>query len=237
MGEWPAAPWSLTATAALSLLAVPRATVPPAARPVTPAGCRPVALAGRLLTGVALVRYGPPGDLTYDELVVAVLGRCGLRPVVTVTQIWVDSPASRDGARALWGIPKELAVFSRGAPAVPDAAIGPAGAAAENGPGSAVVRVRTRTRPRTRRWLPGRVRLTFATAQHLDGADHRAAHLLSARVGGLRSAWDFAPAGPLGHLAHRRPVLTLRLAGTLVFGAVNGEAASRAGAGHDTNVG
>ena len=231
MGDWPAAPWSLTASAALALVVVPRATVPPAARPVTPAGCRPVVLAGRLLTGVALVRYGPPGDLTYDELVVAVLGRCGLRPVVTVTQIWVDSPASRDGARALWGIPKELAAF--GVPAVPVVANGPAATIAEDGPGSAVVRVRTRPR----RWLPGRVRLTFVTAQRLDGADHRAVHRLSARVGGLRSAWDFAPAGPLGHLARRRPLLTLRLAGTLVFGAVNGEAASRAGAGHDTNVG
>ncbi|WP_341360455.1 acetoacetate decarboxylase [Georgenia sp. M64] len=228
MGDWPAAPWSLTASAALSLVVVPRATVPPAARPVTPAGCRPVVLAGRLLTGVALVRYGPPGDLTYDELVVAVLGRCGLRPVVTVTQIWVDSPASRDGARALWGIPKELAAFGALAAAVP--ASGPA--AAEDGP-SALVRVRTRAR----RWLPGRVRLSFATAQRLDGADHRATHRLSARVGGLRSAWDFNPAGPLGHLARRRPLLTLRLAGTLVFGAVNGEAASRAGAGHDTNGG
>lgn len=222
MGDWPAAPWSLTASAALSLFVVPRATVPPAARPVTPAGCRPVVLAGRLLTGVALVRYGPAGDLTYDELVVAVLGRCGLRPVVTVTQIWVDSTASRDGARALWGIPKELAAFGA-----------PAAAVAAGGPGSAVVRVRTRPR----RWLPGRVRLTFTTAQRLDGADHRAAHRLSARVGGLRSAWDFTAAGPLGHLARRRPLLTLRLAGTLVFGAVNGEAASRAGAGHDTNGG
>lgn len=222
MGDWPAAPWSLTTSAALSLLVVPRATVPPAARPVTPAGCRPVVLAGRLLTGVALVRYGPAGDLTYDELVVAVLGRCGLRPVVTVTQIWVDSPASRNGARALWGIPKELAAFGA-----------PAAAVAAGGPGSAVVRVRTRPG----RWLPGRVRLTFTTAQRLDGADHRAAHRLSARVGGLRSAWDFTPAGPLGHLARRRPLLTLRLAGTLVFGAVNGEAASRAGPGHDRNVG
>jgi hypothetical protein len=229
MGDWPAAPWSLTTSAALSLLVVPRATVPPAARPVTPAGCRPVALAGRLLTGVALVRYGPPGDLTYDELVVAVLGRCGLRPVVTVTQIWVDSTASRDGARALWGIPKELAAF--GVPAAAVTASGPT--AAEDGPWSAVARVRTRAR----RWLPGRVRLTFTTAQRLDGADHRAAHRLSARVGGLRSAWDFTPAGPLGHLARRRPLLTLRLAGTLVFGAVNGEAASRAGPGHDRNVG
>ena len=221
MGErpWPAPPWSLTVSAAVSLFTVPLRVVPAAARSVMPAGCRPVVLAGRALTGVGLVRYRPPGDLTYDELVVAVLGRRGLRPVVTITQIWVDSPASRDGARALWGIPKELAVFgSAGRPA-------PAGAP--------VARVRTRSG----RWLPGRLRLTFSTAQRLGGTDHHAVHRLSARVGGLRAAWDLAPAGPLSHLARHRPLLGLRLAGTLVFGAADGEAASRSGAGHDTNVG
>ena len=54
--------------------------------------------------GAALVSYEEPSPLTYSELLVA-------RPVdgkVNITDIWVDSPDSRDGGRDLWAIPKGL---------------------------------------------------------------------------------------------------------------------------------
>lgn len=62
--------------------------------------------------GCALVDYREPSPLTYGELLVA-------RPTkapdgakaVTITDIWVDSPSSLAGGRALWAIPKDLCDF------------------------------------------------------------------------------------------------------------------------------
>ena len=63
--------------------------------------------------GAALVAYEQPSPLTYSELLVA-------RPVssdahgrrVSITDIWVDSPASVAGGRELWAIPKGLCDFT-----------------------------------------------------------------------------------------------------------------------------
>ena len=52
--------------------------------------------------------------MSYRELLVAVAGRVGARGAPAhLLAIWVDSPASRDGGRELWGIPKGLATFDR----------------------------------------------------------------------------------------------------------------------------
>lgn len=62
--------------------------------------------------GVALVDYVDPSPLTYAELLVARTTRTyDGRRAVTITDIWVDSPASMAGGRALWAIPKELCDF------------------------------------------------------------------------------------------------------------------------------
>ncbi|WP_220454150.1 acetoacetate decarboxylase family protein [Nocardioides immobilis] len=62
--------------------------------------------------GVALVDYVEPSPLTYGELLVARTTRTGDgRRAVTITDIWVDSPASMAGGRDLWAIPKELCDF------------------------------------------------------------------------------------------------------------------------------
>ncbi|MBF4160894.1 hypothetical protein [Nocardioides acrostichi] len=62
--------------------------------------------------GAAVVSYEAPSPLTYAELLVArPLPKRG-RPV-SITDIWVDSPASVAGGRALWAIPKGLATFAR----------------------------------------------------------------------------------------------------------------------------
>lgn len=62
--------------------------------------------------GVALVSYEEPSPLTYHELLLArTTKNAAGKGAVTITDIWVDSPASRAGGRALWAIPKELCDF------------------------------------------------------------------------------------------------------------------------------
>jgi acetoacetate decarboxylase len=61
---------------------------------------------------VAFADYAPSGVLGYRELLVARPARDGLVPRARITDIWVDSPASLQGGRALWAIPKELAAFT-----------------------------------------------------------------------------------------------------------------------------
>ena len=62
--------------------------------------------------GVALVSYTEPSPLTYHELLVArTTKNAAGKGAVTITDIWVDSPASQAGGRALWAIPKQLCDF------------------------------------------------------------------------------------------------------------------------------
>lgn len=79
--------------------------------PDTPEGLEPLLLRGRALVLTAWVRYRPPSPLTYHELLTAVVGHEQNRVAASVTDIWVDSAASRAGGRELWGIPKELAAL------------------------------------------------------------------------------------------------------------------------------
>lgn len=62
--------------------------------------------------GVALVSYEEPSPLTYHELLVArTTKNAAGKGAVTITDIWVDSPASQVGGRELWAIPKQLCDF------------------------------------------------------------------------------------------------------------------------------
>ncbi|MGW0364664.1 acetoacetate decarboxylase family protein [Streptomyces sp. NPDC002990] len=106
MPTYPPEPWHLAGQMYLSLWLVPRRALPP-----LPKGVRPLTLAGRAVMGAAWVLYENDSVLRYNEVLSAVLVRDGLRPRVTITDIWVDSPASMAGGRELWGIPKELAAF------------------------------------------------------------------------------------------------------------------------------
>jgi hypothetical protein len=92
----------------VSVWSVPVADLP-ALPPELHGAVRVLRLGRRAFVGTAWVDYRPGGDLSYRELLSAVLVRAGWRPRVTITHIWVDSVASRDGGRELWGIPKDLA--------------------------------------------------------------------------------------------------------------------------------
>ena len=96
---YPAAPWAMTGSLWLSLFRV-REDVDD----LRPAG----------VYGAAFVSYEPGSVLTYSELLVArpvpdPAGGHGRR--VSITDIWVDSPASMAGGRELWAIPKGLCDF------------------------------------------------------------------------------------------------------------------------------
>ncbi|MGZ4429425.1 MAG: acetoacetate decarboxylase family protein [Nocardioidaceae bacterium] len=188
---FPSPPWPLTAQMWLSLFAVRSSGVAD-----RPAG----------LYGVALVDYQEPSPLTYHELLVARLVREGARPRIRITDIWVDSPASRDGGRSLWAIPKELADLP-----LTSISTGPVertrGACVLDG--SRVAEGRFSATPAAsllRTPLAGTL-----TQLRDDGAEVLTPMRGSARSLFCLGAWDFDPDGPLGWLHGRRPLASLRL--------------------------
>ncbi|MGH3346997.1 MAG: hypothetical protein ACRDO4_08440 [Nocardioides sp.] len=161
----------------------------------------------------AFVSYEPESPLTYSELLVARVLRARQ---VEITDIWVDSVASREGGRALWAIPKELCDFT-----LEHRGTGPL----------------SRTR-----WSAGIERRPIAAASFTDVS--RAAPRLPFRGGtrqppladpsepvttALRGSakalpchggWDFDAAGPLRWLRGQRRLGSLRVADfRMLFGA------------------
>ncbi len=104
---FPPEPWHLRGQLHLSAWLLPRSEV----SSELPPGVKIWTVAGRVLVTCAFVVYEQGGILEYNELLSAVLVRKGWRPMATITDIWVDSAASKAGGRSIWGIPKELADF------------------------------------------------------------------------------------------------------------------------------
>jgi hypothetical protein len=179
----------------VSVWPVPRAKLPPLPSTLS-AEVRPLTVAGRGLVGTAWVDYGPGGVLRYRELLSAVLVRRAGRPLASIVDIWVDSPASRDGGRELWGIPKELAELD----------FRPADGALEVRAGTiAGARLVDRTR------LPGRWPARFSVVQALGDRTKTTPVRASAGLRLAKAAWRVAPDGPLAYLAGRRPLFTVAL--------------------------
>jgi hypothetical protein len=96
--SYPAAPWQMVGSLWLTLFKV-REPVDE----LRPAG----------VYGAAFVSYEEGSPLTYRELLVArPLSTDAYGRRVTITDIWVDSPASVAGGRELWAIPKGLCDFT-----------------------------------------------------------------------------------------------------------------------------
>lgn len=184
--SYPPEPWDLHGQAVASVFLVPAADLP-----APPPGTRIVTLRGRAVVTAAFFRYEEPSPLTYDEIMATVLVRRGLRLRVWIPWIWVDSEASRDGGRALWAIPKDLAEF-RVEPARRHEGVGLASATIE------------RTRG-----LPGRWPLGFRIAQARGGRS--VVTPVSGRVSAelVRATWTFS--GPLDVIAGRKPLVSLRV--------------------------
>ncbi|MCP2163978.1 Acetoacetate decarboxylase (ADC) [Goodfellowiella coeruleoviolacea] len=215
---YPPQPWQLGGTLVASVFRVPVRELPPVLAERVPERTRPVVVGGAALVAAAFVHYRPGGVLHYDEVLSCVLVRSGTRPRGTIAHIWVDSRQSRAGGRELWGIPKELADFSR-------TATGREITVESTVDQQVIASVRARLGPRL---LPGWPAVPFATAQRLDGTDTVAHNLVVGRPRLLRAQWTFAEAGPLGHLAGRRPVLSLALTNaSITFGLATTRSAAR----------
>jgi acetoacetate decarboxylase len=194
---YPAAPWAMTGSLWLSLFRLRDGV-----DDLRPAG----------VYGAAFVSYEPGSVLTYSELLVA-------RPVpdpdggrgrrVSITDIWVDSPASMVGGRGLWAIPKGLCDFELDAQHRGPLATTEWSASAERRPIARatfhdVSRAAVRLPFRGATWQPPLV----------PGGEPGAATLRgSAKSLPCRARWEFAPDGPLGFLAGHRPWASFRMAG------------------------
>lgn len=187
MNTYPPEPWDLTGHAYVGVWLVPRRSMPAPHSPAT----KPITIFGRGVVCAAFFVYEEPSPLTYDEVMATVLVRQGRRPRVSITHIWVNSPASRDGGRALWAIPKDLAEFD----------VAPHSSYAAQGIGSlAVSRVRR---------LPWPMPIGFRLAQDREGAPIVSPVTGRIRFGSTKGRWSFAVDGPLGFLTGRKPLMTL----------------------------
>ncbi|WP_108666407.1 acetoacetate decarboxylase family protein [Euzebya rosea] len=189
MTGYPAEPWDLRGTGAITMWHVDHDRLP-----VLPKGTRPLTVAGRAVVATAFVRYDERGLMGYHELLAAVVVRHGLRPALSITDIWVDSEVSMAGGRGLWGIPKQMATFDIGYRSwSASTADGLAAAAAVEPAGGPDVRLPFP--------LPGRV------VQTLDGRTVASRIRAGGRVRRTRSTWEVPPAGPLGWLSGASPVV------------------------------
>ena len=187
MTGYPAEPWDLHGHAYVGVWLLPRDRAPEPHSSAT----RTVTILGRAIVCAAFFVYDEPSPLTYDEIMATVLVRDGWRPRVSITHIWVNSAASRDGGRELWAIPKELADFE----------VAPHSSYAAQGIGSL-------TLGRVRR-LPWRLPLGFRIAQDRNWALLVSPVAGRVRFGHATARWSLAGDGPLAFLAGRKPLLTL----------------------------
>lgn len=192
--SYPPAPWNMVGQLWLSLFRIKDAV-----DELRPAG----------IYGAAFVSYEEGSPLTYSELLVArPVKEDGLK-AVSITDIWVDSPASVAGGRGLWAIPKELCDFT-----LESSYRGPLSrteltASAERQPiaharFSDISRIAVRTPFKGDTWQPAIDDHAGPITAHLTG---------SAKALPCRGQWEFAPDGPLGWLAGRRPLISFRMAG------------------------
>jgi hypothetical protein len=170
--------------------------------PYVPDGVDLVARGRHALLFTAFVRYEPGSVLSYDELLVAAVGRRGPVPVATIPHIWVDSPASEAGGRALWGIPKGLATFEQSWGGEGPGRRRIAATAARDGAVLAAARAREGAP------LPGWRRVPMPTAQTLGGRTTFAQVQALARVRLARADWTFPAGSPLAFVGRGRPLFS-----------------------------
>jgi acetoacetate decarboxylase len=197
--SYPAAPWHMVGSLWLTLFKV-REPVDE----LRPAG----------VYGAAFVSYEEGSPLTYSEFLVA-------RPIstdaqsspggrrVTITDIWVDSPASVAGGRELWAIPKGLCDFT-----LESARTGPLTTtewSARLGR-TPIASARFRDVSRAALRLPFKGGTWQPGIEDTDGAERTATLQGSSKALPARAHWDINPDGPLGWLAGARQLASFRQA-------------------------
>jgi hypothetical protein len=129
---------------------------------------------------------------------------------VTITDIWVDSPASVAGGRELWAIPKGLCDFT-----LESSHTGPLSrtewtASAERRPIASarftdVSRAALRVPFKGGTWQPG--------IDDTQGEERTATLKGSSKTLPCRGTWEFAADGPLAWLRASRPLASARMSG------------------------
>jgi hypothetical protein len=193
--SYPEPPWPLVGSLWLTLFRVPERVD----------GLRPAGL-----YGAAFVSYEEGSPLTYGELLVArpvATGRHGRR--VSITDIWVDSPASVAGGRELWAIPKGLADFTlesehKGPFTSTEWSVTegrtPIAAATFKDVSRAALRIPFKGGT----WQPG--------IEDTNGQERTATLQGSSKTLPARARWDINPDGPVGFLAGARQLASFRQA-------------------------
>lgn len=192
---YPPAPWQMVGQLWLSLFRVREAV-----DELRPAG----------VYGVAWVSYEPGSSLTYSELLVA-------RPIstdahgrrVSITDIWVDSPASVAGGRELWAIPKGLCDFEldsvrRGPLTTTDWSASRGRRPIVSASFTDVSKAMLRVPFKGGTWQPG--------IEDTGGEERTATLQGSSKALPCRGRWDFAADGPLGWLRGARQLASFRQA-------------------------
>ena len=196
--SYPAAPWHMVGSLWLTIFKL--------AEPVDelrPAG----------IYGAAFVSYEQGSPLTYSEFLVARLvdseasGKSGRR--VSITDIWVDSPASVAGGRELWAIPKGLADFTleaehTGPLSTTEWSVTEGHTAIAFASFKDVSRAAVRLPFKGGTWQPG--------IEDTDGAERTATLQGSSKALPARAHWDINPDGPVGFLAGARQLASFRQA-------------------------
>lgn len=190
--SYPLAPWEMVGQLWLSLFRVKQDV-----DELRPAG----------IYGAAFVSYEPGSPLTYSELLVARPVRTEKGRRVSITDIWVDSPASMLGGRELWAIPKGLCDFAlesshRGPLSHTDWSTNLARRPIASASFSDISRAALRLPFKMGTWQP-----PLADG----GAEGAAAFQGSAKTLPCRGSWEFNADGPLAWLAGKRPVASFRM--------------------------
>ncbi|RCW44633.1 acetoacetate decarboxylase [Halopolyspora algeriensis] len=187
---YPPEPWSLCGRLSVSLWRLPKRELPAVGQ-----GLTPVLAGGAGIVGTAWVVYGPGSVLEYNELLVAVLVRRKARLRACITRIWVDSEASRQGGRALWGIPKESAGF--------DISTTTPWQARARGIASATLHERAT--------LPGTWPLRYHIAQPVAAGIRESKVRVRTRIALSTASWTPERHGPLGWLHGHRPFASVTM--------------------------
>lgn len=194
----PAAPWHLSGSACASLWRMPTARLP-----VAPNGMEYASVAGHSLVLTVWAAY-TDGTAIYDELavVIPVRGQGMLAMTGTVPLIWVDDPIACAGGRQLWNIPKQMAEFET---------VGSTHRGTFTGEmmldGQKVASMTFEPKFE----LPGRPGMGGFVVQPGDHGPVRTRCRARGKTMTGSAEWDFAPAGPLGFLVGRRPLVSARV--------------------------
>jgi hypothetical protein len=152
-------------------------------------------------------QYGPRGQLTYNEALLAVLVYHPRGLAFTIPAIWVDDLRAAIGGRQLWAIPKEIGQFRQKTDRSYSLALKISSQPVTTFEGHRALR------------LPGHWRLPLILVQPDCGSMVEPRGDVHARVSLLKGRFCFSSEGPLAWMAHATVIAAGALEGaTLNFG-------------------